>query len=149
VKRGIKEEEKMRSVRSLAFLFASLLLLVPLESLAEESEHAEHTEAHYHRHHIGLFLGNTHEEGEDEFTVGLDYEYRFTQYFGIGVLLEYVGEDEREGIGLVPLFIHPYKGFRFMVGPGVKPKAEETKFVWRLGIGYRFPIRNWTGVWDE
>ncbi len=42
------------------------------------------------------------------------------------------------------LFIHPYKGFRFLAGAGVKPKAEETKFIWRLGIGYRFPIGNWT-----
>jgi hypothetical protein len=85
-----------------------------------------------------------HEEGEDEFTIGLDYEYRFSQYFGIGLLGEYVGEDAREGVGMGLLFIHPYKGFRFLAGAGVKPKAEETKFIWRLGIGYRFPIGNWT-----
>jgi hypothetical protein len=58
--------------------------------------------------------------------------------------LEYVGEDAREGVGMVSLFIHPYKGFRFIAAAGVKPKAEETKFIWRLGIGYRFPIGNWT-----
>ena len=125
-------------------LIVVFMLSMPLQVLAAEEEHGEHQESHYHRHHVGLLLGNTHEEGEDEFTIGLDYEYHFTQYFGIGVLSEYVGEDEREGIGMVPLFIHPYKGWRFLAAPGVKPKAEETKFVWRLGIGYRFPIRNWT-----
>jgi hypothetical protein len=58
--------------------------------------------------------------------------------------LEYVGEDAREGVGMVVLFIHPYKGFRFLAAAGVKPKAEETKFIWRLGIGYRFHTGNWT-----
>lgn len=121
-----------------AFIFA-----MPLQALAAEEEHGEHKESHYHRNHVGLFLGNTHEEHEDTFTVGLDYEYRFSQYLGIGVLLEYVGEDFREGVGLVPLFIHPYKGFRFIVAPGVKPKKHEEKFLWRVGVGYRFPIGNW------
>jgi hypothetical protein len=117
---------------------------MPFQALAAEEAHEEHRESHYHRHHVGLMLGNTHEEGEDEFTIGLDYEYRFSQYFGIGLIGEYVGEDAREGVGMGLLFIHPYKGFRFLAGAGVKPKAEETKFIWRLGIGYRFPIGNWT-----
>ena len=124
--------------------FVVFLITIPFEISAAENEQEEGEKPHYHRNHVGLFLGNTHEEGEDEFTIGLDYEYRFSQYVGIGVLLEYVGEDERKGIGMVPLFIHPYKGFRFLAAAGVKPKAEETKFVWRLGIGYRFPIGKWT-----
>jgi hypothetical protein len=125
-------------------LFAVFVFTLPLQALAAEEEHEEHKESHYHLNHIGLFLGVTHEEGEDEFTIGLDYEYRFSQYFGLGLLGEYVGEDAREGVGMGLLFIHPYKGFRFVAGAGVKPKAEETKFIWRLGIGYRFPIGNWT-----
>jgi hypothetical protein len=123
---------------------AIVVLITPLQVLAAEEEHAEHTQSHYHRHHLGLLLGNTHEEGLDEFTIGLDYEYRFSQYIGIGSLLEYVGEDIREWVGLVPVFIHPHKGFRFIVAPGIKHKKAENKFLWRLGIGYRFPIGNWT-----
>jgi len=125
-------------------LIVVFVFAVPLQALAEEEKHEEYNESHYHRNHVGLFLGTTHEEGEDEFTIGLDYEYRFSQYFGIGLIGEYVGEDAREGVGMGLLFIHPYKGFRFLAGAGVKPKAEETKFIWRLGIGYRFPIGNWT-----
>jgi hypothetical protein len=119
-------------------------LSMPLQLLAAEEEHAEHGESHYHRHHVGLLLGNTHEEGLDEFTTGLDYEYRFRQYIGVGGLLEYVGEDIREWVGLVPLFIHPYKGLRFIAAPGIKHSKDENKFLWRLGIGYRVPIGNWT-----
>ncbi len=128
----------------LILVIVGFVFTMPLQALAAQEEHEEHKESHYHRNHVGLFLGNTHEEGLDEFTIGLDYEYRFSQYVGIGALLEYVGEDAREGVGMVPLFIHPYKGFRFLAAAGVKPKADETKFIWRLGIGYRFPIGNWT-----
>jgi hypothetical protein len=134
----------MCRLRILVLSVAVFLLTMPLQVLAAEEKQEEHKESHYHHNHVGLFLGSTHEEGEDEFTIGLDYEYRFSQYVGIGVLLEYVGEDDREGVGMVPLFLHPYKGFRWVAAAGVKPKAEETKFIWRLGIGYRFPIGNWT-----
>jgi hypothetical protein len=134
----------MCRLRILVLSVAVFLLTMPLQVLAAEEKQEEHKESHYHRNHVGLFLGSTHEEGEDEITIGLDYEYRFSQYVGIGVLLEYVGEDDREGVGMVPLFLHPYKGFRWVAAAGVKPKAEETKFIWRLGIGYRFPIGNWT-----
>ncbi len=134
----------MHKLRLFVLSVAVFVLTMPLQARAAEEEHGEHKEWHYHRNHVGLLLGITHEEGEDEFTIGLDYEYRFSQYFGIGALMEYVGEDAREGVGMGLLFIHPYKGFRFLAGAGVKPKAEETKFIWRLGIGYRFHMGNWS-----
>ncbi len=83
---------------------------MPLQALAAEERHEEHKESHYHRHHIGLFLGNIHEEGEDIFSVGLDYEYRFSQYMGIGVLGEYTGKDYREGLSLFLCSYTPIKG---------------------------------------
>ena len=128
----------------LIWLIVLFMFTMELQALAAEEAHKEPKGSHYHINHVGLFLGVTHEEGEDEFTIGLDYEYRFSQYAGIGALLEYVGEDAREGVGMGTLFIHPYKGLRFLAAAGVKPKAEETKFIWRLGIGYRFPVGNWT-----
>ena len=134
----------MHQLRLFVLSVAVFVFTTPIQALATEEKHEEHKESHYHRNHVGLFLGNTHEEGENEFTIGLDYEYRFSQYVGIGLLGEYVGKPEREGVILVPLFIHPYKGFRFIAAPGIKPKKDEEKFIWRLGIGYRFPIGNWT-----
>ena len=134
----------MSRLRVLVLSFSVFALVMPLQVLAAEEAHEEHKESHYHRHHVGLFLGNTQDEHEDTFTVGLDYEYRFSQYVGIGFLGEYLGKDFREGVLLVPLFIHPYEGFRFMAAAGIKPKKDEDKFLWRLGIGYRFPIGDWT-----
>jgi hypothetical protein len=128
----------------LILLIAVFVFTMPLQALAAEEEHEEHKEPHYHRNHVGLFLGSTHEEDEHKFTIGLDYEYRFSQYVGSGLLGEYVGEADREGVGLVPIFLHPYKGFRFMAAPGIKPARDEDKFIWRLGVAYMFPIGKWT-----
>ena len=134
----------MHQLRLVVLSVALFVLAMPVQVLATEEKHEEHKESHYHRHHVGLFLGSTHEEGQHEFTIGLDYEYRFSQYVGIGLLGEYVGEDAREAVILIPLFIHPYKGFRFMAAPGIKPKKDEEKFILRLGVAYQFPIGNWT-----
>jgi hypothetical protein len=59
------------------FSTVSLLLL----GLVAGSANADDIDAHEietleHRHHIAVFLGNTHtEHDEDAFTIGLDYEY--------------------------------------------------------------------------
>ncbi len=100
----------MYRLRILILSFGVFLLAMPLQALAAEERHEEHKESHYHRHHIGLFLGNIHEEGEDIFSVGLDYEYRFSQYMGIGVLGEYTGKDYREGLSLFLCSYTPIKG---------------------------------------
>jgi len=81
-----------------------------LQALATEEEHEAHKESHYDRHHVAILLGNTHEEDEDNFTIGLDYEYRFSQSLGIGLLIEYVCEDSREVVGMFPCHYTLIKG---------------------------------------
>jgi len=43
------------------------------------------------RQHVALFLGSTHADDEDEFTVGLDYEYLFHEMLGVGCLIDHAG----------------------------------------------------------
>jgi len=86
------------------------VLTMPLQALATEEEHEAHKESHYDRHHVAILLGNTHEEDEDNFTIGLDYEYRFSQSLGIGLLIEYVCEDSREVVGMFPCHYTLIKG---------------------------------------
>ncbi len=38
---------------------------------------------------MALFLGSTHADDEDEFTVGLDYEYLFHEMLGVGCLIDH------------------------------------------------------------
>ena len=87
-----------------------------------------------------LFLGNSHEDHKDGFAAGLVYEYRLNQMFGTGGIVEYVGGDFEEWAVGVPIFIHPYKGLRFVFSPGLLFEEHETLFLFRTGLAYEFEI---------
>jgi hypothetical protein len=40
----------------------------------------------------------------------------------------------------VPLFIHPYKGLRFQVAPGLEHRQGEDELLLRTGVGYEFSL---------
>jgi hypothetical protein len=42
-------------------------------------------------HSLALFIGITDDRGDDAFSLGLDYEYKFSEVFGIGGLLDHAG----------------------------------------------------------
>lgn len=56
------------------------------------------------------------------FAVGLGYEFRHVQWVGVGVSGEYMtgGGGARDRILLIPLYVHPRRGLRFGVAPGVE-----------------------------
>lgn len=125
---------------------------VPL-AIAEEP-HDEHAHE-FHRHHSALIISNTqNEEGDNGFTVGVDYEYRFNQWAGIGGLVEYAGGDFEHLVLAVPLYIHPYKNWLLVVAGGAEvhkehDEHEENKqkreWIVRTGIAYQFPFADkWT-----
>ncbi len=118
------------------FLF---LVVVPTGVVIAESEQEEHGEVH-HRHRLELFLGNTHDDHGDGFTTGLTYEYRINQILGTGGVVEYAGGDFEEWAVGVPLYIHPYKGLRFLFGAGLVFEEHETLFLFRTGLAYEFEI---------
>ncbi len=133
----------MRKILGLIIPIAFCLIIAPTNLVSAESEH-EHHEGNYHQGHFGeLFLGNTHEDGEDGFSFGLIYEYRWNELFGVGGFWEYAaGDFDKWSVGL-PLFIHPYKGFRFVVAPGLDHKDSENEFLFRTGIAYEFEFGSW------
>lgn len=114
-------------------------------------------------HHLALFLGYGFEEkknhDEDTFALGLEYEYRFSERWGIGAVYEQLGEDSvRNEVLVVPLSIHVGHGWRFFTGPGYEwhddsnaqkshddegesgKHKQKDKFLWRLGAGYEFKV---------
>jgi len=129
------------TARTIAIL-ALALSLSALRTRAGEAE-GEH-EGGEHRHHVGLFLGNTYLEGENGATVGLDYEYRLSPLFGIGATLEYAGGDHDATIGATSLYLHPLGHWRLQVGPGVEREHGENEFLIRTGISYEFEFDRWT-----
>jgi hypothetical protein len=133
ITRETKMGRKVLLAAAVVFLF-TVLLLNPSISAAESEG------GHEHVNHMGLFLGNSHRGGETGFSVGLDYERRLTDLFGFGALIEYAGGDFDSWVFGAPLYIHPYKGFRFLAAPGFEDKESKTKFLIRAGVAYQIPF---------
>jgi hypothetical protein len=121
------------------------LLAVAFTAAAAEQGHGQHEEArHYHVNTAEVFIGGTYEDGEhgseDGFTVGLTYERRLSELLGVGGFYEYAaGDFDKWSIG-VPLFIHPYGGFRFELAPGMEHRDGDDDFLFRTGVGYEFEL---------
>ena len=134
----------MQKCTMIGLMMILLVLIVPVKIPAEEAEHGSKEKELEHRHLIALFIGDTHEDEENGITVGLGYEYRLNQLFGIGGIVEYAGVDFKESLVMAPLFLHPYKGWLFVVAPGVaipkKHSGDDVEFLFRVGAAYEFEI---------
>jgi hypothetical protein len=123
---------------------ACVTVMAPAGRTAEHAPESHESSPHYHPQVLELFLGDTYEDGEhgDEhgFTVGLTYEYRFAELFGTGGFVEYACGDFSAWTAGVPLFIHPYKGWRFALAPGLEYKDDEGEFLFRIGVAYEFEL---------
>jgi len=133
------------AVRKAALFGALVVIFTAPHLFAAEQTHPIHEDSeHYHRNNIGFFFGNTYEDShhgsENGFTVGFNYERRLSKLLGIGGFYEYAGGDfDKWSIG-VPLFIHPYKGLRFQIAPGLEHRESDDEFLFRIGAAYDFQL---------
>lgn len=123
---------------------ALMLAMVFISPSAAQEVHEIHGEGHHYRHRVELFLGNSHHDGENGFTVGLTYAYRLHKMLGIGGLVEGVAGDFEEWVFAAPVFIYPYRGLRFVGAPGLSHEHGENEFLFRTGVGYEFEIDRWS-----
>jgi hypothetical protein len=98
-------------------------------------------------HHLGFFLGgatryDAPEEHEEETgpALGIEYEYRFAERWGAGLLVEGVlTEHARDATLVVPLNFHPREWLKLSVAPGVEFAEHGGEvFVLRLGAAYEW-----------
>ena len=139
----MKGETKLK--KTLLFGLVILLAVSAPYLFAAEQTHETHQDSgHYHRNMVELLLGNTYEDAdhgsENGFTIGFTYERRFSELLGVGGFYEYAaGDFDKWSVG-VPLFIHPYKGFRFALAPGLEHRHGDDEFLFRTGVGYEFEL---------
>ena len=135
----------MKSVCKITIVGALYFAITAHHLLAAEHNQATHPDAgHHHQHVIEFFVGNTYEDAhhgsENGFTVGLTYERRLSSVWGVGGAYEYAaGDFDKWSIG-VPLFIHPYKGWRFQFAPGLEHKKGEDEFLFRIAAAYEITL---------
>ncbi len=138
----MKGETKLNKTLLLGLV---ILTAISASLFAAEQEHETHQDSeHYHSNLVELFLGNTYEDAdhgsENGFTIGFTYERRFSKLLGVGGFYEYAaGDFDKWSVG-APLFIHPYKGFRFALAPGLEHRDGDDEFLFRTGVGYEFEL---------
>ena len=127
------------SLIAFVFVFAAALLTPAAEA------------ADLPHHHLALFagLGTESKEGrQDErgFALGLEWELRFSEKWGVGAVFELLGQDTvRNALFVVPVSFHPGGGWRLIAGPGIEFTPKKDKFAFRLGGGYEFHLsEHWT-----
>ena len=130
-------------------LIIACLFTMFLASAAVAEESHETDEHAFHKHHASLIVGGVVDEhGENDLSagIGVDYEYRFNQWLGLGGLAEYAGGDFEHVLLGIPLFIHPYENWRLAVAAATEvhndEEHDERKREWvvRAGVGYAFHV---------
>jgi hypothetical protein len=138
-KNGI--HRKLLLVAAVALIFTALFL--------NPAVYAAESEGGHEQDEVGLFLGGSHHSEENGFSVGLDYEHRISDIFGVGGLVEYTTEDFDSWVFAAPVFIHPYMGLRLLAAPGFENRESENKFLVRAGIAYQIPVTKGVSITPE
>ena len=131
-------------------LLASAMQAGSVSSQAEEAHEGEHDTGHGHHYHknlVGLFTGVAHKDrsGTDTaYAVGLEYERRINERFGIGALAEYTGGDADFWIYAVPFAYH-FGHWKFLLAPGVEDGHHGSQELFRVGAEYAFDMG---GGWE-
>ncbi len=95
------------------------------------------------RNFIELFVEITHDDGENEGSLGLTYERKFDQ-FGTGFIVEFTNADRRETVLALPFFWHPADPWRTVVAIGTEFNDGENSFLTRVGGSYEFEFSGWS-----
>ena len=134
IKRKRKKKPKVnRKMKTFQKITLMLVLVVMNLSLCAQNHAKENTnkEKHKHtqKHHLSVFNGITSNftHHSNDYTIGMDYEYRITQWVGLGLIGEYINTTEGEWVAGIPVFIHFAKELKLNGSPLLINKAEHTE----------------------
>lgn len=92
-------------------------------------------------HHLSALIGTTYtKECGNAFTLGIDYEYRLSDFLGVGFVAEYAFEDLDAYTYLLVADLHITNNFIAQIGPGVEFHGSHKMEVARLGFLYEFEM---------
>lgn len=131
----------MKRALSVGLVFVLLLSmnLKGVAAIAFDELHGSHAGS---PHHLSVFNGATElvEGDHTAFTLGIDYEYRVTNFLGLGIVLEraFGSIDSTTVLGVADL--HLWKGLIAQVGPGFEVVDDDTHAALRLGVLYELEL---------
>jgi len=116
-----------------------LLVIVALFALAQNAAAQEES---FKRNVVELFGGATFNNSETDGSLGLSYERRVTEKFGIGGLIEYT--HGRDWVYAVPFSWRITDPWKVFVAPGWEHEEGENTYLTRLGTSYEFELGEMT-----
>ena len=114
---------------------AVLFLLSPPSAAETPGQHI----GHFPGHVLGVFIGDTFEERREGVTLGLEYEYRASERFGVGFIAEHVSGDLDLNVFVVPFALH-HGPWKLYTGPGLETGHHGDKAMLRVGVEYGFHL---------
>jgi len=93
---------------------------------------------------VALFLGWSFADHHDGETIGLDYERRIGEKWGLGALVDRAEGDLESTVWAAGLFAHPTDDWTILVAPGFEHAHGEKEFLTRVGVGYNVPFEKFT-----
>ncbi len=132
----------------LIVVLALLLIVVGAPpAFAQTGEHesaSDHEATHdFHPNLLALFVGVTHEGSrENDLALGIEYERRLNESFGVGALVEHTFGDLDFCVYAVPVAYHT-GCWKFYIAPGVEDGDHGSESLVRLGGEYAYAVGAW------
>lgn len=98
------------------------------------------------KHFPGIFIGSTKFDGETNFTLGLEYEYRWSKKWGFGGAYERLNkahDGDGATVWTAMAFYHPIEHVKVGFGPGqerIGGAYQKNKDLLRFAVAYEYPI---------
>lgn len=91
------------------------------------------------RNEIAASLSLVRQAGDNDVAFGLEYERRFSESFGVGMLVERIQGNHDATIYALPLTLH-IERWKLILAPGVEKSHGHAEFWLRVGSGYEFEV---------
>lgn len=126
--------------------FLTYLLFSLMVSSGAVAQHGDNqSESSHGPHHLSVLVGDTYVSGEgNNLTIGIDYEYKVSDFLGLGAVVERAQGELDATTVLAVADLHLESGIIVQVGPGFERRHSEEVFVGRVGVLYEFEIERFT-----
>ena len=72
--------------------------------------------------------------------MGIDYEYRVSDFLGVGAIAEHVFSPFKATTLIAAADLHLWRGLALQTGPGAVVADDEAFFIYRFGFLYEFEL---------
>ena len=90
--------------------------------------------------HVSLFAGGNTSHKHTYFALGMEYERKVTESFGLGFLSDLTFSHPKSVVYAVPFFYHPMPEWKLFIAPGMLREKGENSFNMRGGLAYDYEV---------